>query len=614
MPSSDSEADSEAYSLLGAPRRSTAAALRCGMAKGRLPELVLEGKAELSQALCLCLETLGLGTSGPDRQAAAASSLVALATHPKLRPAVDHLLLLRRLARVVELTDCPWALRKAASALMAIAEDSGWGQGKVGSGCVAELVKAAALRCIDALSTAAARCRAQLLGGHIKEASGPAASPGPSDGAAATSTAPPLPADVSLLQSPAVLGLLSREEVAAAVAALAGCVGAAGAAPSLLAALAAALEHEAATSPGTGAAACAAMQQEGAVGALAKALGEASDNAVSALRCLRRMQLSPAAAATLHRQAATAALQAGALPALAKRLGASPPEEAVTALELMLLLAEAGGSEADANGGGPATLVRSALLPAPGGISAFLEASHRPLRLVQRSCCWRAMMLVPREQLSVTADRLCLLAEAAANRLAAGEQRRLASMLLVAGKAWLSAEGPVTPHCGAWSTASALLRLAVALLQAEPHAAAAATARRSTQMILNAMNAFLPPARALAGNEPAAAAAADAAASPAPGAEALTDLGLCLNAVTAFLRPARAGGGRPAPHSGLAPAAGRERLTRLAVSALAAEGQGGGLASGGTAGAGAPAAALEALRVVAGAAAVLGECCPCGTP
>ncbi len=78
------------------------------------------------QAVSKCFEVLGIATNSEDQQLSAARSLVSLCTHPDLRPAVDHLLVLRRLGRVVECTRAPAALGAALEALVAVADDAGW--------------------------------------------------------------------------------------------------------------------------------------------------------------------------------------------------------------------------------------------------------------------------------------------------------------------------------------------------------------------------------------------------------------------------------------------------------------------------------------------------------
>ncbi len=83
------------------------------------------------QATNKCFEVLGIASKPPDQQLSAARSLVSLCTHPDLRPAVDPLLVLRRLGRVVECTRAPAALGAALEALVAVADDAGWEE-KVG--------------------------------------------------------------------------------------------------------------------------------------------------------------------------------------------------------------------------------------------------------------------------------------------------------------------------------------------------------------------------------------------------------------------------------------------------------------------------------------------------
>ena len=73
-----------------------------------------------------------MGMSSAPEQSAAATALVGLCTHRQLRPAVDNLLVLRRLCRIIQLTDSASALAAAVEALFAIADDEAW-QGKVRS-------------------------------------------------------------------------------------------------------------------------------------------------------------------------------------------------------------------------------------------------------------------------------------------------------------------------------------------------------------------------------------------------------------------------------------------------------------------------------------------------
>ncbi len=83
------------------------------------------------QAVNKCFSVLGVATNSASEQRSAGRCLVSLCTHPDLRPAVDPLLVLRRLGRVVECTRAPAALGAALEALVAVADDAGW-EDKVG--------------------------------------------------------------------------------------------------------------------------------------------------------------------------------------------------------------------------------------------------------------------------------------------------------------------------------------------------------------------------------------------------------------------------------------------------------------------------------------------------
>ncbi|GLC39361.1 hypothetical protein PLESTM_000887600 [Pleodorina starrii] len=130
--------------------------LRC-LVEGRLPQMVLAQQADLSQSVALCMEVLGIGSSPPEHQSAAARALVALVTHPKLRPAVDNVWVLRRLCRIVQLTDSPTAAAAAVEALFAIAEDDATWQGE--GALVAEPLRAALSSCVSSATRAAADLR-----------------------------------------------------------------------------------------------------------------------------------------------------------------------------------------------------------------------------------------------------------------------------------------------------------------------------------------------------------------------------------------------------------------------------------------------------------------------
>ncbi len=109
-----------------------------------------------------CFELLGIATNSASEQRSAARSLVSLCTHPDLRPAVDHLLVLRRLGRVVECTRAPAALGAALEALVAVADDAGW-EDKVGlcqTTWILHLQRTAGLHCY-----AASSCRYLQTGG-----------------------------------------------------------------------------------------------------------------------------------------------------------------------------------------------------------------------------------------------------------------------------------------------------------------------------------------------------------------------------------------------------------------------------------------------------------------
>ncbi|EFJ44119.1 hypothetical protein VOLCADRAFT_95558 [Volvox carteri f. nagariensis] len=148
-----SDAVNDSYSLLKAPRPSMQALMLDAITQqGKLTELVLKGQVELSRSIALCLEVLGLGTSSPDRHSAAARALVSLVTHQKLRPAVDNLLVMRRLCRIIELTDSATALAAAGKALFEVADDASW---RTKGGSTAEILREALLRCVDTITSVA---------------------------------------------------------------------------------------------------------------------------------------------------------------------------------------------------------------------------------------------------------------------------------------------------------------------------------------------------------------------------------------------------------------------------------------------------------------------------
>ncbi|PNH07850.1 Eukaryotic translation initiation factor 2 subunit alpha [Tetrabaena socialis] len=191
--------------------------------EGALAVMVLEGTADLSRAVALCLEVLGIGTSSQEQQAAAARALAGLATHKQLRPAVDNLMVLRRLCRIIELTDSPTALAAAAEALFAIADDADW-QGK--GGHVADLLRDALERCVATMTAAARDLTVKVTSGD------------PScDGLVA------LVAASAAALRPQALHLLSPAQMTEAAGALGTCLACGCEGPEVLAALAAVLQH-----------------------------------------------------------------------------------------------------------------------------------------------------------------------------------------------------------------------------------------------------------------------------------------------------------------------------------------------------------------------------------
>ncbi|GIL62992.1 hypothetical protein Vafri_17137 [Volvox africanus] len=211
---SDSESD---YSMLESPRPSAQARMLAAMIQGQLTELVLRGGAQLSRSIGLCLEVLGMGTSPPEHQRAAAKEIIRLATHRKLRPAVDNLLVMRRLCRIIELTESATALEQVGEALFAIADDAAW-QTKGGS--TAEVLREALIRCVPAIGRVA-KTATVVQDGVESGTETPATS----------ETAPTMNADQTALAvaaavmfRPSVLHLLDTAQLVEAARALGACI------------------------------------------------------------------------------------------------------------------------------------------------------------------------------------------------------------------------------------------------------------------------------------------------------------------------------------------------------------------------------------------------------
>ncbi|GIL62987.1 hypothetical protein Vafri_17143 [Volvox africanus] len=230
---SDSESD---YSMLESPRPSAQARMLAAMIQGQLTELVLRGGAQLSRSIGLCLEVLGMGTSPPEHQLAAAKEIIRLATHRKLRPAVDNLLVMRRLCRIIELTESATALEQAGEALFAIADDAAW-QTKGGS--TAEVLREALIRCAAAIGRVA-KTATVVQDGVESGTETPATS----------ETAPTMNADQTALAvaaavmfRPSVLHLLNTAQLVEAARALGACIACGCNDGNVLAALTAVVKH-----------------------------------------------------------------------------------------------------------------------------------------------------------------------------------------------------------------------------------------------------------------------------------------------------------------------------------------------------------------------------------
>ncbi|GLC54656.1 hypothetical protein PLESTB_000892100 [Pleodorina starrii] len=224
------EGGNEDDAQLDLPRMNMHSVMVRAMLDGRLPELVLKEEVDLTRAIQFCLEVLGIGISSPERQSAASRALVGLCTHRKLRPAVDNVLVLRRLCRVIELTDSATALGAAVDALFAVADDSAW-QSKV--------VREACLRCIGTLKDAAKGGNATVAAADDAAAAAattevPASATGTAAAAAAGDESGPqepqgplipLLAAAAALLKPSALKLLNDDELVEAAGAVAACLG-----------------------------------------------------------------------------------------------------------------------------------------------------------------------------------------------------------------------------------------------------------------------------------------------------------------------------------------------------------------------------------------------------
>ncbi|GLI62501.1 hypothetical protein VaNZ11_005157, partial [Volvox africanus] len=211
---SDSESD---YSMLESPRPSAQTRMLADMVQGQLTELVLRGGAQLSRSIGFCLEVLGLGTSPPEHQRAAAKEIIRLATHRKLRPAVDNLLVMRRLCRIIELTESATALEQAGEALFAIADDAAW-QSKGGS--TVEILREALIRCVATIGQVAET--AAVVQDGVKKGTEQPSRPEATPSMDADQTALAVAAAAMLRSS--VLHLLNTARLIEAARALAACI------------------------------------------------------------------------------------------------------------------------------------------------------------------------------------------------------------------------------------------------------------------------------------------------------------------------------------------------------------------------------------------------------
>ncbi|GIM05688.1 hypothetical protein Vretimale_10125 [Volvox reticuliferus] len=230
---SDSEND---YCMLESPRPSAQARLAAAMIQGQLTELVLRGEVHLPRSIALCLEVLGLGTSPPEHQRAASKELVRLVTHRKLRPAVDNLLVMRRLCRIIGLTESATALKQAGQALFAVADDTAW-QTK-GGGAV-DILREALTRCVDTIGNVA-KTAVMVQDGAESGTQQPATSEAALS-MDADQTA--LAVAAAVLLRPPVLHLLSTAQLVEAARALAACIASGRIDGNILAALTAVVKH-----------------------------------------------------------------------------------------------------------------------------------------------------------------------------------------------------------------------------------------------------------------------------------------------------------------------------------------------------------------------------------
>ncbi|EFJ43284.1 hypothetical protein VOLCADRAFT_106924 [Volvox carteri f. nagariensis] len=302
-----SDTESDSYSLLEAPRPSMQALMLDAITQqGKLAELVLEGQVELSRvriwcmrSIALCLEVLGLGTSSPDRQSAAARALVSLVTHRKLRPAVDNLLVMRRLCRIIELTDSATALAAAGKALFEVADDASW---RTKGGSTAEILREALLRCVGTITSVAQQQQKKKQQDAIAGKSCTSTRESGAEQAGTTSSTPPLfmesdatpdaeqialvTAAAAVLRPP-VLHLLSPDQLQEASGALAACIASGCGCAEVLSALSSVVQCGP-TDTDRVAAACAALNCDGMVAAIFKsvAAGTQSAKAIQATEIL----------------------------------------------------------------------------------------------------------------------------------------------------------------------------------------------------------------------------------------------------------------------------------------------------------------------------------------
>ncbi|KAG2488171.1 hypothetical protein HYH03_013313 [Edaphochlamys debaryana] len=524
-----------------APAAASAALLRRAMDEGRVPELVLRGDVEPEAALSACGVALGMGTSSPARQAAAASSLVALATHPELRAAINpRSSLLDQLTWVVEQTKSPTALREAMRALLEVAGDPDWKRSRVRlAGCLGATAPGlepdfssfvlALEEVLGPVDGQEAAVRAALTEEGAAAALVPALH-APACGQAAFRCLQ------TMLTDPGAQDLRARTAAEAL---------AAGALPALAPRLCAAVRAEAASALEL----MLLVAQEGGEGsgpyALRSALlaGPAGGSAA----------LLAAAAELLHSDADPLGLRPALFSLLTRLLASrdvSPWQQLEAAPELVRSALEAAGGEPSGVGQSGALTVaavrfaeqllkcvmeesrpagggmgyaarqdpdtrsrlRSAALSVAGRLAAGPEAWREEAAV---GFLWRALWLVPPGELRTGKDAARLidqLASRAAEALkglgpaAAGpDYRRLGSLLVASGGAWRVRTCPVVfAGTAAWDATAAILRLCCALLQCDGGEQPPVSPGALTDLALrvNACVACLRPGRALSGDSP----------------------------------------------------------------------------------------------------------------